>query len=385
MMPDHNNRLIQLDALRGFALLGILMVNVWAFADSYYATTGLNPEWLGWTDRLVRFLVALLFETKFYTLFAFLFGYSFNLLQRSAERQGQPFKPLMLRRLAGLLALGVLHGCLLFYGDILSFYALLGLVLLWWHGMAAHKTVKLALWLMLAVGVVWFLLGWLLLGHPDPTVNELAMRTLEAFQGGAAATRQYHTGQYLDNAVVMLLFQGPVVLALFLLGQLAGRLCLLEQGDFFFSRTGQRLLFWGIPAGVAGAVFYALTIRASADLGWLSFSLMASLLTSPFLTLGYVVALLLFFRSRAGQSLRDALAWAGRMSLSNYLLQSLLLGLVFTGYGLGLVDRLAPCWVVVLVLFIFVLQIRLSRWWLQRYRQGPVEWLLRRITSGFAS
>lgn len=378
-------RLVHLDALRGFALLGILMVNVWAFADSYYVTLGVNPEWSGWLDRLVRFWVALLFETKFYTLFAFLFGYSFNLLQRAAERQGRPFKPLMLRRLAGLLVLGVLHGSLLFYGDILSFYALLGLLLLWWHGMAAPKTVKLALWLVLATTLGWLLLGWLLLGHTDPTGNKLALRALEAFQGSAAATRQYHTGQYLQNFLVMLLFQGPVVLALFLLGQLAGRMRLLEEGQFLASTAAQRLLYWGIPMGMAGALFYAMTIRASDDLGWLFFSFAVSLLTSPLLTLGYAVALLVFFRSLAGQRVRDALAWAGRMALSNYLLQSLLLGLIFTGYGLGLMDRIAPAWVVPLVLVTFLLQIRFSRWWLQRYRQGPAEWLLRRMTAGFAN
>ncbi len=128
--PGTGSRLQNVDALRGFALLGILVVNVWAFADPYYASTETNPTFDSGLDHAIRFLVSLLFETKFYLLFSFLFGYSFTLQMAAAERAGTGFVPRMLRRQSGLLAIGLLHGALLYYGEILSMYAVLGLILL---------------------------------------------------------------------------------------------------------------------------------------------------------------------------------------------------------------------------------------------------------------
>ena len=130
----HQSRLLNVDALRGFALLGILTVNIWLFADPYFASGANNPRYAGALDSGVRFVVALLFETKFYLLFSFLFGYSFTLQMAAAERAGAAFRPRMLRRSAGLVILGVLHGCLLFYGDILHLYGLLCCLLLAVHG-----------------------------------------------------------------------------------------------------------------------------------------------------------------------------------------------------------------------------------------------------------
>jgi uncharacterized protein len=125
-----NTRLLNVDALRGFALLGILVVNIWAFADPYYASKSTNPTYDSGVDHGVRFIVGLLFETKFYLLFSFLFGYSFTLQMAAAERAGSAFIPRMLRRQGGLLVIGLAHGALLYYGEILSTYAILGLVLI---------------------------------------------------------------------------------------------------------------------------------------------------------------------------------------------------------------------------------------------------------------
>jgi len=113
-------RLEQVDALRGFALLGILAVNIWSFADPYYASSVSNPGYASSLDHLVRWLVSVFFETKFYLLFSFLFGYSFTLQMTSAERSGERFVPRMLRRQLALLVIGLIHGALLFYGEILS-------------------------------------------------------------------------------------------------------------------------------------------------------------------------------------------------------------------------------------------------------------------------
>ncbi len=123
-------RLLHLDALRGFALLGILMVNIATFASAYYGMAVPDPLFPRPVDNAVRWLVSFLFETKFYLLFSFLFGYSFTLQMNSAQQRGTAFVPRMLRRLVGLWLIGAMHAVFLYQGDILCTYALLGLVLL---------------------------------------------------------------------------------------------------------------------------------------------------------------------------------------------------------------------------------------------------------------
>ena len=125
-------RIDSLDALRGFALLGILVVNIQLFASGA-GNLGLQPEGTGPLDQAVRFLVALAFEGKFYLLFSFLFGYSFTFQAQSAERDSADFPARMRRRLAMLWIVGALHAVLVFYGDILATYAVMGMVLLVWR------------------------------------------------------------------------------------------------------------------------------------------------------------------------------------------------------------------------------------------------------------
>lgn len=128
--PGAGGRLAQVDALRGFALLGILVVNIGYMASTYHGSGLEDPGFASPLDGAVRWFVTVFFEAKFFLLFSFLFGYSFTLQLDSAERSGARFAPRFLRRLAGLFVLGALHAVLLFPGDILTMYAVLGLILL---------------------------------------------------------------------------------------------------------------------------------------------------------------------------------------------------------------------------------------------------------------
>ncbi|MEG1053463.1 MAG: DUF418 domain-containing protein, partial [Janthinobacterium sp.] len=124
-MQTRPTRIADVDALRGCALFGILVVNIGAFATPWFGLGLTDPAFHGGVDRATHFLVALLFETKFYLLFSFLFGYSFTLQMQAAARADAPFVPRMLRRQAGLWLIGALHAVFLFHGDILTTYAVL--------------------------------------------------------------------------------------------------------------------------------------------------------------------------------------------------------------------------------------------------------------------
>ena len=373
------SRLLNVDALRGFALLGILSVNIWLFADPYFASGVNNPRYGGGLDIAVRFVVALLFETKFYLLFSFLFGYSFTLQMAAAERAGAAFRPRMLRRSAGLAVLGVLHGCLLFYGDILHLYGLLCFLLLALYG-RQRRAIEVAAALLLLAALMLAALGVVLLlggeGAPDlkPVFAKLA-----AFHGEARSTQAYITGEFPSTVALLLFGQGPSAFAMFLIGMAAGREQLFARADALRAWL-PRVLRLGL-LGAGGAVLYALASELAPGGAMVIFATALSVLTAPFLTAAYVAALLMLFDSRHGAHVIAALAPMGKLALSNYLMQSLVMALLFTGYGMRLCDELPPIAVLALVPAIYLGQMALSAWWLKRHTYGPAEWLLRAITN----
>jgi len=126
----NKTRIQDIDALRGFALLGILIVNITFAASGFPIHVAQDPAYQSWLDHAVHWVSATFVDMKFYLLFSFLFGYSFQLQMEAAQRAGASFRPRMLRRLGGLFVIGALHAIFLITGDILSVYALIGLALL---------------------------------------------------------------------------------------------------------------------------------------------------------------------------------------------------------------------------------------------------------------
>ncbi|QDW62059.1 DUF418 domain-containing protein [Oerskovia sp. KBS0722] len=376
-------RLADVDALRAFALLGILTVNVWAFADPYYATASGNPAFDGPLDHAVRFGVAALFETKFYLLFSFLFGYSFTLQMASAERDGVSFVGRMLRRVLGLAVLGAAHGVALYSGEILVVYAGLALVLLVSRNMTPRRAVVLGSALLAAVAILWVGLGVLQLaaGYPAAPSGAGAGEALAkatAFGGDAGEMFTFTAGHRTEVLAAIVLLQGPSALAMFFFGFAAGRREL-------FARTLPRAavrwaLGLGLTLGLAGGIFYAWTVVRAPGGGLETLAFGVGQLTAPFLTAAYVVGCLALFRR--SPRVRDTLAPAGRMALTGYVGQSVVLAFVFTGYGLGLVDQVEPVAVLGLVAVVYAAQLVVSRWWLGRHAYGPLEWLLRWVTNG---
>ncbi|MBG0832519.1 DUF418 domain-containing protein [Planomonospora sp. ID67723] len=375
-------RIAAVDALRGFALLGIVLVNI-AYLASGYRMAGLaEPGFSAPLDWDVRWTVTVLFENKFYLLFSFLFGYSFTLQLDSAARRGAAFVPRFLRRLAGLFLLGVAHAVLLFPGDILVTYAAVGLVLLAARRITARAamTAAVALTVLLALGftlmAVLALLGTDPSGAVEGSAAEAA-RTDQALNGSAAMIIGEHLHELRRIIMFRVLFQGPAVLAACLAGLAVGRHRALADVSGHTSVL-RRLQQVGFPAGLAGALVYAHSTWSDGGSAYHMAGQAVDLLTAPLLAAAYAATLLRLLPRLP--RLTGALVPPGRMALTNYLGQSLICSLVFTGYGLGLVDRLSPLTVVSIAVAIFLVQAGYSRAWLDRHRYGPVEWLLRWFT-----
>jgi uncharacterized protein len=373
-------RIASVDALRGFSLLGILVVNI-AFLASGYRMAGMaEPAFQSSLDWGVRWAVTLLMENKFYLLFSFLFGYSFTLQLDSAVRQNRPFVPMFLRRLAGLFLLGLAHAVLLFPGDILTTYAAVGLALLVLRRIRPRTAVLLAVGLtgLLALGFVLLALmatfGLDMSGKVAESAAAAA-RSDQALGGGFWQIISEHVHKLSLVIVMRVLFQGPAVLAACLIGLAIGKLGAFRNLSAH-TATLRRLQWIGFTAGLAGALFY--TMSAWTDTVHKFWGEAVDLVTAPLLAAAYGATFLrlLPFMPRLGR----ALAAPGRMALSNYLAQSLICALIFTGYGLALVDRVSPPLEVLIALGIFAAQVLYSRWWLKGHRYGPVEWLLRYLT-----
>ncbi|MPT28191.1 MAG: DUF418 domain-containing protein [Achromobacter sp.] len=385
-------RLAHVDALRGFALLGILVVNIGVFASPFYASGIVDPAFARPWDQAVRWLVAWLFETKFYLLFSFLFGYSFTLQISAAERSGAAFGPRFLRRLAGLAAFGLAHAVLFYQGDILLTYALLGLALMACRGMAPGRALRVALWLIGLTSLAWAVLGGLSLLDPVGTVamgqgdNNVALAdshaAIQAYRGTIATTVARHW-QELTSGIwgVILLVQGPFVFAMFLAGYALGRRQALAD-PWRQPRVLWLLCALGALPGLAGSAAYATAALPSMALLWEIPGLALGLFTAPLLSMSYAAALLLAMRTRPGAWLARTLAPAGRMALSNYLMQSVVCAFIFTGWGLRLSGGVSPGAALLIAGAIFGAQLPFSAWWLRHHAQGPVEWLLRALTLG---
>jgi uncharacterized protein len=363
-------RITVVDAVRGSALLLILLVNI-AFFSSGFPFHLVEDPAHGTVDRVVAGAVELLFAMKAYLLFSFLFGYSFTLQLDSAARRGTAFVPSFLRRLAGLFVLGVLHAVLLFHGDILTTYALLGLALLAVRRISSRTALVVAATI---VGMMGFAVGVAaVLDVPlvaDGAVKAGARSTL-ALQGGFGDVVVEHL-RSMPAMLGGLAVQGPLAFAAFLVGFAAGKHRLLADVPAHrdLLRHCERA---GYPIGLAGAVIFAVGAGTANLTG-----LMVSILTAPFLAAAYAASLLRFFHRH--KRIADVVAPAGRMALTNYLGQSLLCVLVFTGVGLGLAGRTAPAETLAIAVIIFLVQLAASAWWMRRFRYGPVEGLLRTWT-----
>ncbi|MDW5323582.1 DUF418 domain-containing protein [Plantactinospora sp. KLBMP9567] len=372
-------RLGDIDALRSFALFGILVVNIAFFATAFPWHGIDDPAFSSGLDQAVRWVVALLFELKFYLLFAFLFGYSFTLQFDSAARQGAAFVPRFLRRLAGLFVIGAAHAVLLFHGDILSTYAVLGLILLVVRGIRPRTALVTA---GVLTGVVALFLTMSALSGtvfaPDAAAAIAAgQESTETLRGDPGSVIVEHLRAMPQMLAGLAGFQGPLAMAAFLVGLAAGKRQVLADAGRY--RRALRIVqYVGYPVGLAGGVVLAST-GGTTRLNM--FAVAVTVLTAPLLTAAYVGTLLEFFRTRPGRRLAAVLAPAGQMALSNYLGQSVVCAILFTGWGFGLIGHVSPLTAVLLAVAIFLLQVLVSARWLATHRYGPAEFYLRAATN----
>lgn len=395
---SQSERIQIVDILRGFALFGVLLVNMMIFKAAFGFGNPGQIEDLPLIDWLAKQAVTLFFEGKFFTLLSFLFGFGFAIQLRRAQQHGRPFVGRFTRRLLVLLALGLVHVFLIWYGDILVSYALLGFVLLLVRN-ASPRTLLLwaailLLGMTLVLGVMMGLLEW---GRRVPGAAEQLQQaeqlTVQGFaQQFAEDQRVYGSGSYttvvayrarfLPSVYLNLLFQWPPVLAMFLLGLYAGKRGILHDPGAHAPLL-RRIRGWGLTLGLTlSLLVVTLQLRLSL-LGGAMAPLLNLSIAGPLLSLGYGATIVLLAQNPGWGRRLMPLAPVGRMALTNYLLQSIIATTIFYGYGFGLYGQWGAAAALALSVVIYALQIPLSTWWLSHFRFGPIEWLWRSLTYSY--
>jgi uncharacterized protein len=354
-------RIPALDVLRGFALFGVLLAyTLWNLGSP-------PEETYSNADRILNRVLPALVDTKFYTLFAFLFGLGFSIQLTRAEARGISIVPVYCRRLLALLLIGLAHALLLRNGDILVPYAVMGFVLLLFRN-ASNKTLAVGA----IIGLVFPYLArsaWDLTGIPFPQRPEAA--------GASYLVENYAWVRYWYSTAIA---SWPASLPMFLFGLYMGRRRFFE--NIAAHRRGVwRALVVGLTIGVLAYVSRELLITNSAP--FFARRLALRLLWSAHawgLAAFYASFLLLLLQRRSWQQWLTPLAAVGRMALTNYLLQAAIIVPVCIGFNLF--DKVTPSLGVLLALAVWSVQVPASVWWLRRFRFGPAEWIWRSLTYG---
>jgi uncharacterized protein len=383
--PDE--RIVSLDVLRGFALLGILLINVRAFGmpeatlsnpTAYGDLSGLNyAVWLG---------THVFAEGKFITLFTVMFGAGIVLFTEKKREKDQGAIALHYRRTAILIAIGAAHAYLLWYGDILFAYGVCGLVLVGAGRLEPRRQIGYGL-VLLALPSLLEIVAGLTLGAEafagSWAPSQAAIQSeITTYRGGWIEQLSHRVPNSFNRQTLGFLsaafwqISGAMLLgmALYRTGVLTN-----DRSARFYGRLALGGGLGGLAVVLAG-VAYAQPAGFSAAVApfWRQFNYWGALLLAG----GYIGVVMLFCRWRADGPVATALAAVGRTALSNYLLQTVLATTIFYGHGLGLFGRLERIELLGVVVAIWAVQVPLSVLWLRYCRFGPVEWIWRTLTYG---
>lgn len=373
-LPE-KNRTIAIDVLRGFALIGILLVNMPTFHSPFLYLDS-STYWPSMMDQFFSGIVDLFAQSNFYPLFAFLFGYGAMIIAERSQMKGIYFPTFFARRLTILLVIGCIHAFLIWNGDILITYAITGFFFILVYQFSGK--------MLLHIGIAIYCIPVLLTTFSPMQSQEHFGENSKAIQ---TSIQTYKNGSILEilkqrvtdwiymNVEMSAVILGIGVIGLMLLGAAFAKQRWLVDVD-----KHKRLLIGLLITGLL--LGFGARIASSFYMDNLFLMNMQEQFSGAFIALFYMMVIVLSAQTQVGQKLLKPLANVGRLSMSNYLLQSIAMTFIFYSYGLGLYGSISYTVGFVLVFGFFIIQILVSKWWVTRFQYGPVEYIWRWATYG---
>lgn len=393
-------RIELVDALRGFAIFGIFMVNMPGMFKSAVEIIMLPSLGNGTLDVMAHSLILFFFTGKFFVLFSLLFGFGFYIF---LHKDGEPTKEsvkLFRKRVFWLLVIGLLHVILLWEGDILVYYALFGFLLILFRKSSIKKiTVWFVIFLLIPIVVVGLvsLMPILLASNQEAlaafaqgnqeqltATKELVAKTYQVYSNGSYAEVMSMNWEQWMFMLGGILFFYPTCMAMFLMGLIIGRKGLFanyqEHIPFY------KKVFWiSLPIGIICNILLILSIanfNPGVMDGWAFVGRTFGIIGGIVMMCTYVSGFILLYDKGKFKRLFNAFSYVGRMALTNYITHSVIALLLFRLGFFGLFGNIEVWQGILLVLAIFSFQIIFSKWWLTQFKFGPLEWLWRSLTYG---
>ncbi|UQD51371.1 DUF418 domain-containing protein [Bacillus methanolicus] len=384
-MPDVNKanlnqeRILSLDIIRGFAILGIFLVNMISFHSPILYIDPL--KW--WRDSLskaVYMFIDIFAQASFYPLFSMLFGYGLVIMMERSQKKRVNFYVIVVRRLFLLFLIGVIHAFFIWHGDILINYAILGFIMLLFlklpprslmiTGTLLYVIPNIFLTLFISIGMLF---------APREEWNRhdehSAAASIEVYSHGSYTeiTEQRVRDWYMVNNLESFFMMLTAILPLFMLGAGTAKLKWLENPE----RHKKWLLFIMVAAGITGLILKGLPYLFGTNI---AIDYIQDTFGGPLLSIAYGLSIALLVNRKRAALFLSSIAAVGRMSLSNYLFQSICSTFIFYSYGLGYYGKISLFEGTILALAIFVVQAAVSYIWMKHFYYGPMEWLWRSFT-----
>lgn len=371
-----SGRIVSIDRMRGFSLLGIFLVNMISFHSPYFY---IDPEtwWEGNINLFTYRFIDVLIQASFYPLFAMLFGYGLVILRERILDKGLKFTPLAVRRLSLLLLIGCIHAFFIWEGDILITYAVCGFAFLLFLGWSAKRLMIAGL----AIYIVPNLLLVLMLGAASTVEGgaefsmydgQAAEQAINVYRTGSFAevTEQRMTEWYKNNNLMGLFFYLITILPLFMFGAGAAKMRLFEK----VHRNKKKIRTYAAALSILGLLIKSIPYLYGRTL---MTDYAQDIFGGAMLAMAYALIIALLSEHRKMDRVLYPLEAAGRLSISNYLFQSIFSTMIFYSYGLGYYGDVSIFAGTMLALAIYASQLAVSSWWVKRFYYGPVEWLWR--------
>jgi len=385
-------RIVSIDVLRGFAVLGILIMNIQAF--SMIDATYINPTAYGDLSGLNKWawIFSHLFASaKFMSIFSMLFGAGIVIFTERALTKGRRPGPLHYRRNFWLLLFGLIHAYLIWYGDILVAYSLCGFLVFIFRKLKPRILVIIGISFFIIPFLLYLFFGMTIQYWPEESYNanmqswlpngEIVDAQITIMQGSWIE----QLGFRIESAIFLQTFLFPLQVFWRVTGLMLLGMALYKWGVLSAEKTRVFYLRLMIIGLTVGYLIVGVGVYMNFEADWLMdysmfYGSQFNYIGSVAVALGYIGMMMLISKSKGFERLKDVLSSVGKMAFTNYILMSVICSFIFYGHGFGLFGEVDRTGQILIVFAVWVIILIISPLWLKNYRYGPLEWLWRVLT-----